>query len=165
MEFSDIIFSVWKQWGYQNSPKCRDYSDRAKIVSKFLILGNWVWAKEKNQRDLNVAGLFAQMEITQIIYGNRVVCIKENVWKYIRITSVSSNTRFHEREGWISLINDVICNQQNFWIKQGSKCAAAKRFRWWCILFTTISISTTRKCCSSKKVTNIRDLFDFYSVV
>ena len=32
MEFSDIIFSMRNKWGYQNSPECRGYFDRADVL-------------------------------------------------------------------------------------------------------------------------------------
>ena len=41
MEFNDFISSVSNKWGYQNSPDYRSYSNRAKMVSKLMISGDW----------------------------------------------------------------------------------------------------------------------------
>ena len=32
---------------YHNSPECRGYFDMAKMMSKLIIFGDWVGAKEK----------------------------------------------------------------------------------------------------------------------
>ena len=42
MEFGDFLFPVSNNWGYQNGPECQGYSDKAKMLSKLTISGDWI---------------------------------------------------------------------------------------------------------------------------